>query len=61
MFFYKCSYKNSGFSELAYNSGVLVLILWSAAGNSKKDIYLKNVALDFVLYSPFFCAISGAF
>ena len=42
MFFHKCSYKNSYFSELAYNSSVLVLI-------QKRCCYLKNVALDFVL------------
>ena len=49
MSFHRCSYKNSCFSELAYNSSVLVLILWSAASNSKDMVLLKNVALDFVL------------
>ena len=49
MFFHRWSYKNSCFSELAYNSSVLVLIWWSAAWNSKKGCYLKSVALAFVL------------
>ena len=30
-FFHKCSYKISYFSELMYNSSVLVLIFWIAS------------------------------
>ena len=40
--FYKCSYKNSCFSELVYNSSVLVLMDYSY-----KDV-LKDIALDLV-------------
>ena len=49
MFFDRCNYKNSCFSDLAYNSSVHVLIWWSAAEIQKRCSYLKNVALDFVL------------
>ena len=42
MFFYRCSYKNSCFSELLYDSNVLVLMVYSY-----KDI-LKNLDLDLV-------------
>ena len=42
MFFHKCSYKNSCFSELVYNSSVLVLIVYSYKG------ILKDLALDLV-------------
>ena len=41
MFFHRRSYKKSCFSELAYNSSVLVLIRWSAAWNSRKKLSLK--------------------
>ena len=34
MFFHRCSYKNSCFSELACDSSVFVLIQWTAAWNS---------------------------
>ena len=44
MFFHRCSYKNSCFSELAYNSSVLVQLQIQ-----RRCSYLKNVALDFVL------------
>ena len=57
MFFHRWSHKNSCFSELAYNSSGLVLIWWSAAWNSKKSCYLKNVALDFVLLVLKLCLI----
>ena len=59
MFFHRCSYKNSCFNELAYNSSVLVLIWWHAAWNSKQKrcCYLKNVALDFVLLVLKLCPI----
>ena len=40
--FYRCSYKNSCFSELVYNSSVLVLMDYSY-----KDA-LKDIALDLV-------------
>ena len=42
MSFHRCSYKNSWFSELACNSSVCSL-------KFRKDIFLKNVAWDFVL------------
>ena len=42
MFFHMCSYKNSCFSELVYNSSVLVLMVYSY-----QDV-LKDFALDFV-------------
>ena len=42
MFFYRCSYKNSCFSELVYDSNVLVLMVYSY-----KDV-LKDLALDLV-------------
>ena len=42
MFFHGCSYKNSCFSELVYNSSVPVLMVYSY-----KDI-LKDPALDLV-------------
>ena len=42
MFFHMCSYKNSFFSELVYNSSVLVLMVYSY-----QDV-LKDFALDFV-------------
>ena len=41
MFFHRYSYENSCFSELAYNSSVFALILWSSAWNSKKLFILK--------------------
>ena len=42
MFFHRCSYKNSCFSELVYNSSVLVLIVYTY-----KNV-LKDFALDLV-------------
>ena len=39
MFFHRCSYKNSCFSELAYNSIVLILILWSEASKTCSQKY----------------------
>ena len=42
MFFHRCSYKNSCFSELVYDSSVLVLMVYSY-----KDV-LKDLALDLV-------------
>ena len=41
-FFHRCSYKNICFSELVYNSSVLVLMVYSY-----KDV-LKDLALDLV-------------
>ena len=49
MFAHRCSYKNSYFGELAYNSSVLVLIWRSAAYNSKRCSYHKNVVLLWIL------------
>ena len=43
-FFLKCSYKDSYFNELVYNSSVLVLRF-----SSLKDV-LKELALDFLFY-----------
>ena len=45
MFFHRSSYKDSCFSELAYNLGVFVLMQLET---QKRRCYLKNVALDFV-------------
>ena len=45
MFFHKCSYKNSCFSEWVYNSSVLVLMVYS-----EKDV-LRDLALDFGNFS----------
>ena len=42
MFFHRCSYKNSCFSELVYNSSFLVLIVYCY-----KDV-LKDLALDLI-------------
>ena len=42
MFFHRCSYKNSCFSELVYDSSVLVIVVYSYKG------VLKNLALDLV-------------
>ena len=42
MFFHKCSYKNSCFSELVYDSNALVLMVYSY-----KDV-LEDLALDLV-------------
>ena len=42
MFFHRCSYKNSCFSETVYKSSVLVLMVYS-----DKDV-LKDLALDLV-------------
>ena len=42
MFFHRCSYKNSCFSELVYDSSVLVLMVYSQKDN------LKDLALDIV-------------
>ena len=42
MFFHKCSYKNSCFSELVYDFSVLVLMVYSY----KDD--LKDLLLDLV-------------
>ena len=39
--FHRCSYKVNYFSNLAYNSSILVLIYRSAAWNSKKIFILK--------------------
>ena len=47
MFFHKCSYKNSYFSELGHDSSVLVLMVYSYKGN------LKDLALDLVGTSSF--------
>ena len=41
MFFHKCSYKSSCFSELAYNLSVFVIIYWSAAWDSKKNVFKR--------------------
>ena len=46
-FFHKYNYKNSYFSELAYDSSVLVLMVYSY-----KDV-LKDLALDLVGTSSF--------
>ena len=48
-FFQRCSYKNSCFSKMAYNSSVLVLIWWSAAWNQKRT-YLKNAMVKMLLW-----------
>ena len=48
MFFHRCSYKKSCFSELVYNSSVLVLQMVY----SYKDV-LKDLALDLVLAFSF--------
>ena len=42
MLFHRCSYKNNCFSELVYNSSVLVLMVYSY-----EDV-LKDLALDLV-------------
>ena len=47
MFFHKCSYKNSCFSELVYDSSVLVPMVYSY-----KDV-LKDLASDLVGTSSF--------
>ena len=47
MFFHKCSYKNSYFRELVYDSSVLVLMVYSY-----KDV-LKDLDLDLVGTSSF--------
>ena len=47
MFFHKCSYKNSCFSILVYDSGVLVLMVYSYKNA------LKDLALDLVGTSSF--------
>ena len=57
MFFHMFSYKNSCFSELTYNSSVLVLIYDMQLKIQKRRCYLKNVVLDFVLLVLKLCAI----
>ena len=47
MFLHKCSYKNTYFSELVYDSCVLVLMVYSY-----KDVF-KDLALDLVGTSSF--------
>ena len=47
MFFHKCSYKSSCFSELVYGSSVLVLMVYSYKDG------LKDLALDLVGTSSF--------
>ena len=46
-FFHRCSYKNSCFNELVYDSSVLVLMVYR-----QKDV-LKDLALDLVVTFSF--------
>ena len=48
MYFHRCSYKNSCFSELAYSSSVFVPYNDLQLEIQNWRFYLKNVGLDFV-------------
>ena len=49
MFFSRCSYKNSWFSELACNSSVCANLMICCL-NFKKYVFLRNIAWNFVLF-----------